>query len=185
MKNLSEQQIIFLIQNDPEMMDILKVVESMKLPDWIICAGFIRNKVWDSIHNFKLKTQPSDIDIFFYDSSNKEAGIDIKAKLKKIRPKIDWEIENQAYSHEINNDEKYSCTLDALSKLPETVTATGVKIIDGKIELVAPHGINDLVNCIIRPTPFFYEHPERKQILIERLHQKKQFTKWPKLKVII
>lgn len=185
MKSLTKNQIVELIQHDTEMMDILKKVESLNLPDWCICAGFIRNKVWDYIHENNLKTRPTDIDVMMFDSKDKDAGRKAEVRLKRMMPELDWDVENQAFCHEENGDSPYSSTPDALSKLPETATAIGVRLDQGNIELLSPHGIDDLVNCVIRPTPIFYLYPERKQIVIERLHKKKLFEKWPKLKVII
>jgi uncharacterized protein len=185
MESLTKQKIIDLVKSDSEMMSVLAVVESLNLPDWMICAGFIRNKVWDYIHNNNTKTQPSDVDVMFFDFQDRNAAIDIRKRLENLRPDIGWDIENQAFSHESNNDSPYRDTLDALSKLPETVTSIGIKSCVGELSLIAPHGIGDLVNCVIRPTPIFYRYPERKQIVIERLQEKKLFAKWSKLKVMI
>lgn len=185
MQTLTKNQIVHLIQHDAEMMDILKKVESLDLPDWCICAGFIRNKVWDYIHENDLKTRPTDIDVMMFDSQDKDAGRKAGLRLKRLIPELDWDVGNQAFCHEENNDAPYSNTLDALSKLPETVTAIGVRSNRGNIELLSPHGIDDLVNCVIRPTPIFYEYPARKQIVIERLYKKELFEKWPKIKMII
>src|SRR3989344_341827 len=42
---MTEKDILDLIKIDKWMMDILRVAEKLNLPDWIIGAGFIRNKV--------------------------------------------------------------------------------------------------------------------------------------------
>lgn len=43
MKNKDE--IISIIREDVWMMEILQSVKTLNLPDWWICAGFVRSKV--------------------------------------------------------------------------------------------------------------------------------------------
>ena len=38
------------------MMDLLKGAKSLNLPDWWICAGFVRSKIWDVLHGFDERT---------------------------------------------------------------------------------------------------------------------------------
>ena len=88
---------------------------------------------------------------------------------------------NQTYAHEWNNIPPYESAEDAISQWPETVTAVGVKIENGDLKLIAPYGIDDLVNLIIRPSPKFSGGIE---IVKERMRQKKWLEKWPKLSII-
>ncbi|EHL78823.1 hypothetical protein HMPREF1015_02191 [Bacillus smithii 7_3_47FAA] len=41
----NEKEIIQLIKEDEWMMDILRAVKSLYLPDWWVCAGFVRSKI--------------------------------------------------------------------------------------------------------------------------------------------
>ncbi len=41
----TEQDIIKLIQSDTWMMEILQTAKSLQLPDWWVCAGFVRSKI--------------------------------------------------------------------------------------------------------------------------------------------
>ena len=50
---MTEQDILKIIENDKWMMDILHVAQKLNLPDWMIGAGFVRNKVWDYLHGYK------------------------------------------------------------------------------------------------------------------------------------
>lgn len=70
MKINSEADIIQLVQDDPWMMDILENARSLQLPDWWVCAGFVRSKVWDMIHNFEKRTPLPDVDVIYFDNSN-------------------------------------------------------------------------------------------------------------------
>jgi len=55
-------RLINSIQEDRYRMNILSIVSSLKLPDWYIGAGFVRNLVWDHLHNFP-STPLNDIDV--------------------------------------------------------------------------------------------------------------------------
>ena len=70
MKNMNEKHIIDLIKKDAWRMDILRAARSINLPDWFIGAGFVRNPVWDFLHDFDKQTPISDIDIVYFDPND-------------------------------------------------------------------------------------------------------------------
>src|SRR5699024_12615064 len=47
---------------------VLKTVDRLKCKDAWVCAGFIRNKVWDVLHD--MKTSLNDIDVIYFDSDD-------------------------------------------------------------------------------------------------------------------
>lgn len=181
---MNEQDILNLIKEDEWMMGILKIAEDLDFPDWVIGAGFVRNKVWDYLHGFSdSKVDINDIDLVYYDpkGNDKEADKLLSQKLKE-QTGIDWEVRNQFYMHEKNGVLPYKSTADALSQWPETATGLGVRLEKGDLKLIAPHGIDDLVNLIMRPTPSFVD---RLEMVKERAKKKQWFEKWPKLKFFV
>lgn len=54
---------------------------------------------------------------------------------------------------------------------------------DGQVELVAPYGVDDLVNLIVRPTPFFISGNKQK-IYDDRVATKDWCEKWQRLRII-
>ncbi len=85
----NEKDIIQLIKEDEWMMDILRAVKSLDLPDWWVCAGFVRSKIWDTLHGFKERTPISDIDVIYFDDTNIEELEEIVLCIwKKIHAKI-------------------------------------------------------------------------------------------------
>jgi len=50
---MNEQDIINLVRSDKWMMNVLQEAEKLNLPELIIGAGFLRNKVWDYLHVIK------------------------------------------------------------------------------------------------------------------------------------
>lgn len=178
---MSKKDILTLIENDEWMMNILRVAEKLNFPDWVIGAGFVRNKVWDYLHGYtKKEVETNDIDLVYYDPNGNDQKTDerLSQKLRK-ETGINWEIVNEAYAHQWNHLSPYKSTIDALSQWPETATGIGVKLENGQLKLIAPHGIDDLVNLVVRPSPKFPDGIERVR---ERAEEKRWIVKWPKLK---
>ena len=72
---MTEKDILDLIKRDKWMMDILRVAEKLNLPDWIIGAGFIRNKVWDYLQGYN-KSRVDTVDIDFRAATRPMASLD-------------------------------------------------------------------------------------------------------------
>ncbi|MED4206927.1 nucleotidyltransferase family protein [Neobacillus mesonae] len=183
---MNEEKIITLIKEDKYMMDILKAAKSLNLPDWWVCAGFVRSKIWDTLHNFSKRTPLQDIDVIYFDPVNTDESEEKKyeKKLKTLNPHIPWSVKNEARMHVKNNIHPYSSSVDAISKFPETATALGVKLdAEDNVLLASPCGIQDVVNLEVKPTPFFIETKERIQIYEDRITNKNWKTIWGDLKI--
>lgn len=190
---MTESDILALIKNDSWMVGILTAAKSLNLPDWWIGAGFVRGKVWDSLHGYSSKTPLTDIDVIYFDKkdfSEDEAGKEstrqekiYEQKLGKLVPGVNWSVTNQARMHVYHNTKPYKSSEEALGDWVETATCVGVKIDDnGGYILTAPHGIGDLVNLILRPTTKTERNLEEFE---RRVTDKKWLIKWPKLKLLI
>lgn len=188
---MTKEDIILLIKNDIWMMNILKATKSLDLPDWYIGAGFVRNKVWDTLHGYSKRTPLSDVDVIYYDQKDftvDEAGKESSAaeifyenKLKKRIPGINWSVTNQARMHLFHHTTLYKSSEEALSEWVETATCIGAKLdINNNIILATPRGIDDLVNLVLRPTQ---TTPKNMKSFYERIERKKWLKKWPKLKI--
>ncbi|WP_051120222.1 nucleotidyltransferase family protein [Bacillus sp. 1NLA3E] len=168
------------------MMEILDTAKSLNLHDWWICAGFVRSKVWDELHDFSVRTTIPDIDVIYYDSTNIDELEEkkLEEKLKFLVPNIPWSVKNEARMHLRNNVPPYSSSVDAISKFPETATALGVKLDEkDNVILTAPCGISDVVNLEVKPTRFFTETKERAEIYEERITKKNWKSTWSNIKV--
>lgn len=183
----NEEDIIALIYKDKWMMELLKCAKSLNLPDWWICAGFVRSKIWDVQHGFDERTTIPDIDVIYYDRTTIEKNVEKEHEevLKRLLPTIPWSVKNQARMHSVNNIPPYSSSVDAISRFPETATALGVKLDEGNnVILTAPHGIDDVVNLKVKPTPYFYEKKEQRKIYDERIRKKNWQAVWNKVEII-
>ncbi len=182
-----------IIKEDEWMMEILKVVRTLNLPDWYIGAGFVRGKVWDTLHNYRERTPIPDIDVIYFDrdDSLKEevdkdtTQIEIKyeGKLKKLMPELNWSVTNQARMHVYHGDKPYSSSEEAMGQWVETATCIGVRLEDNdNLVVAAPRGIDDLVKLVLRPTPVQCMDLD---LFKKRVYGKNWLKKWPKLKVIV
>lgn len=181
---MNEQDIVNLVKNDEWMMSVLREAEELHLPDWMIGAGFLRNKVWDYLHGIKRDIPDTqDIDLIYFDAKNQnekvdqELGSQMKGKLG-----LEWEIVNQAYTYKWHKREyPYKDATEALSEWVETATCVAVTLKNSKLKIIAPHGISDLVNLIVRPSPC---EKNNLDAFNERYQSKKWLKKWPKLKIV-
>ncbi len=186
---MTEQDILNLISRDRWMMDVLHTAEQLKLPEWLIGGGFVRNKVWNYLHGYnKPDINTEDIDLVYYNQNGNDENADKKlSEALKTKTGLNWEVVNEAYAHQwyTIKPPPYTSSLDAVSKWPETATCIGVKTENEKLELIAPYGIEDLVNLIIRPNPAFIDKGNVKNVVVERIKKKQWLEKWPKLKLEI
>ncbi|MGE6487184.1 nucleotidyltransferase family protein [Paenisporosarcina sp. NPDC076898] len=177
MKLSNEQDIVKVISIDGWMMKVIRQAATLGLPDWWICAGLIRAKVWDELHGFSEKTILPDVDVIYFDSKNTDEYIEkfYEKELMKLDPTIPWSVKNQARMHKLNKAEPYTSSMDGMLKFPETATAIGISLDEkGELRLCAPYGVTDLLTMKICPTPFF----NGSQIYFDRLKQKNWSATW-------
>ncbi|PEG11146.1 hypothetical protein CN676_04760 [Bacillus wiedmannii] len=182
----TEQDVIHLIENDEWMMSVLKMAKSLELPDWWICAGFVRSKIWDTLHNYEARTTMPDVDVIYYNSLHKDEIYEqsLETKLMNIDATIPWSVKNQARMHVVNNMPPYSSSVDAISRFPETATALGVTLDElNNVILTAPCGIEDVLSLQVRPTAHFLETKERIHMYKNRVINKNWQSKWPNITI--
>lgn len=88
-----------------------------------------------------------------------------------------YEQPNQARMHFRNHHQPYSNTENAISYWPETATAIAARLnSNDKIEILPPHGLNDLFNLVVSPTPNFDWN-----MFQERITEKQWEQQWKNL----
>lgn len=182
----TEKEILTRIREDEWMMNVLRAADKLKLPDWWICAGFVRSKVWDVLHSYVGRTALGDIDVVYFDKEelDEEKEKEYERQLNRMSPNLPWSVKNQARMHALNSLTPYQSSIDAISKFPETATAIGVKLDEhGHLQMIAPHGLNDLLAVKLYPTPSFEKDERLMQIYKQRLVTKDWMKKWPKIEM--
>ena len=170
-----------LIELDDVLITILKTVEQLELNDCWVAAGVIRNKVWDTLHN--MHTDINDIDVIYFDESETSTQTEkaLEARLQNLMPSQPWSVKNQARMHIKNNVPPYVSSFDGVAHFPETPTAIAVRMINDQLEIMAPYGLQDLFEGIVRPTPLYQKGSKLHPIYLERMQHKKWDTIWRKL----
>jgi hypothetical protein len=177
----TDARIAAILQRDPARLDALRAVAVLDLPDCWIGAGFIRNAVWDHLHDRPQQPPDSDVDVVWFDAQAPDATRDraITAQLEASEPSLPWSVKNQARMHLRNADPPYANTAQAITHWPETATAVAVRLREGSIHVLAPHGLDDLFALTLRPTPAF-TGPKRATVLA-RIAEKHWLARWPRL----
>jgi hypothetical protein len=179
----STADIAAFIGNRPAMMELLTAVERQDLRDAWIGAGFIRNAVWDALSGVDGPAVPGDVDVIHFDrgDTSAERDAEIEARLRRDCPDIRWSVKNQARMHGRNHDAPYRDSIDAIAHWPETATAIAAHAIAGRVEVMAPHGVDDLLGLIVRPTPAF---AGKLDVYRARVRDKNWQARWPALRVL-
>ena len=185
-----KHQLIGIMKSEVWLMDVLKDVRKLGLPDWYVAAGAIRNTVWNKLHKFPGNSNLPDVDVVYFDSSDMEGKREkeLERTLTGINPSLKWEVVNQARSHLFHHGReelsqppmKSSC--ESISYWSETPTCIGARLEqDDSITICAPYGLDDLMNLIVRPIP---KPHQNMSLYIERMEEKKWDKIWPKLKIL-
>jgi hypothetical protein len=86
-REMVEKQLIQYIQEYEQLMNDLRIVKDLELPDGYIAAGYIRNYVWDRLHGFDHRERHNDIDVVYYDL--KDSSEDREYYLSRVNNK-EW-----------------------------------------------------------------------------------------------
>lgn len=178
-----QAETVQLIQRDAWRMECLEAVESLDLPDWYIAAGFLRNAIWDAVHDKPERTTLNDVDVVYYDRGGPGAidEAQVEAALKTRCPEVKWEARNQARMHLRNGHAPYRDSAHAIEHWIETATCVGVRIgRDGRLEIVAPYGLGENWSLRVAPNPRI-RYPAA--LFKERVREKRWLEHWPRLQV--
>ena len=173
-----------LIAHNPRMMRCLAVLAAHGPAGAWIGAGFVRNAVWDHLSGKDTEATPlADLDVVFHDQDIATAEHDarIEATLCAAASDLPWSVRNQARMHERNGHRPYRDVADALTHWAETAAAIAARLGPQGVEILAPFGVEDVLEMIIRPTPAFRTKPE---IPLARLEAKGWLTRWPRLRLV-
>lgn len=145
----------------------------------MFAAGFVRNLVWDHLHQFAQSTPLNDVDVIYFDADESDVSqyLAHEAKLKQLMPQLNWQVRNQARMHLRNNDAPYLSSLDAMRHWPEKETAVAIRqIAKSEYECIAAFGFESLFALQVTYNPL-----RPREVFDERVESKKWLVKWPLL----
>jgi hypothetical protein len=183
------EELEAILRSTPWMMEALMAARQVDAPDWLIGAGAVRTAVWDSLHGFDEPTALADLDLVFFDpadlSERRERALE--DALRGELPSAPWDATNQAALH-IWFEKRFGhavkpvhSTEEAVATWPEVATCVGVRLArDDRLEVVAPHGLDDLLGLVHRRNPARVSIGEYER----RLRTKRIRERWPLVRVL-
>ncbi|VDG19421.1 hypothetical protein MUDAN_BIHEEGNE_01167 [Lactiplantibacillus mudanjiangensis] len=173
-----------IILNNPELCQLLKIIQQLKLPQGALAAGSLRNTVW-SILSQQPVVFKSDIDVVFFDpQSPVERDLELYQQLQQQYPQYRWQVKNEVYMHHYNfaNQAPFKSVSDAIGHFVETPTCIGAYLDgDNALQLIAPHGLHDLTHWICRPVPYLRDDADHMAVFKQRIMQKNWQQQYPQL----
>lgn len=179
---MGERQIFDWIEQDALRMCALRAAQKLGLNDWCLAAGFVRNLLWDRLHQYPDSSPLNDIDLVYFNPQdiNPETDRQYERQLIALAPDLPWSVKNQARMHLKYGRAPYTSSSDAMSYWVEVETAVGVRLTDNnRLELVAPLGIDSLFSFTISANPK-HGMPE---VLLQRARDKQWTQRWPRLTI--
>lgn len=182
-------RLIDIVRNSAWLMSALSAVHDLGLDFWCIGAGAVRNLVWDNLHGFDLPSSLPDVDVAYFDPSatTSERDAELQRTLTQALPGVPWEVTNQAYVHHwFEGHFGYPVAPlhsleEAIASWPEYATSVGVSLrADNVVEIIAPHGLQDLFSLTIRHNPIRASAYTFRQ----RVAQKRYAERWPMVMVV-
>lgn len=180
---MSLGRVASLLAASPAHMDALRVAALAGPAGGWLAAGFVRNAVWDALSGRAPDTAYlADLDLVHHAAADPSplAEARYERALRAARP-LPWSVRNQARMHARNGHAPYRSLAEALSHWPETATAIAVRLVAGRIQVLAPFGVEDLLAMIIRPGPAHAADPAAPRA---RLASKGWAARWPGLRVV-
>lgn len=182
---MSVQQLISIVRNEDWLMEALRAVRSLQLPDWYIAAGAIRNTVWNKLHGYPGRNGQNDVDVVYFDDADIDGYREKTSEitLLKQNPSLKWEVVNQARRQFLSNRPQVHSSEESIAYWSETPTCVGARLEDDDlISVCAPHGLDDLMNLVVRPIPQPYQDLD---LYRQRVENKAWEKTWPKLHIVL
>lgn len=170
-----------LLQQDAWRWRCLQAVRDLQLPDGYIAAGFLRNAIWDAVHQ-QPSTALNDIDVVFFDPNDTRLTREqaLEAQLSLAIAGARFEVRNQARMHLKHQHTPYQSAADGIRRWVEQATCVGVRLTDDdQLEFVAPFGL--ALNWSLQVT-INAEFPQP-ELFCQRIRDKRWLTHWPLLQV--
>ena len=172
-----------LLRADPLRMACLWAARELALPDWALGAGFVRNLIWDHLHQKAEPTPLNDIDLIYLDPGDPEGADEreYETRLAVRVPGQHWEVRNQARMHVRQRVAPFASSLEALSHWVEVPTCIGVRLLaNDEFEWLAPHGFGHNWSLQVSANP---RCRQESRIFIDRIRDKQWQRIWPDLVV--
>jgi len=154
-----------ILRASPRLIRVLEIARDLGLPEWRIVSGAVYQTVWNAINGRDPDHGIKDFDLFYFDGSDlsyEAEDVEIKRAAAAYPPELSSlvEVRNQARVHlwfEARFGAPYapvSFCDEALEGFVAPAYAVGVRLEDdGRIDIAAPFGLDDMFAMRLRPNP--------------------------------
>ena len=124
------QCVCDIIQADSQRMSCLHALKQLALPQGYLGAGFLRNAIWDFLHQKSTPTPLNDVDVIYFDADNTQRSKDTfyETQLNEVLPQVKWQVKNQARMHVLHGHEPYKNCEEAISYWIEKETCVAIAL---------------------------------------------------------
>ena len=144
-------------------MAVMATVAAVNPPQWWVGAGAVRDLVWDT--RFGDGFDPAgvaDVDVAFFDLADlsEVREVALESELGRRDPNIVWDVKNQAAVHTWYPDRfgldvpPFRSVSEAVTTWPEYAACVAARLAeDGSVLILAPYGLDDLLDGVWRRNP--------------------------------
>jgi hypothetical protein len=160
-----EAELEAILRRSQPLMQVMRTMRDLDLPDWMIFSGAVYQRVLNHLGGRDLDYGIKDYDVGYFDASDisyDAEDVVIRRVAEAFQPPLrdKVEVRNQARVHlwfEKKFGEPYSpltASAEALSRFVSPMFAVGVRLeADDRMSIVAPFGLDDLFERVLRPNP--------------------------------
>ena len=142
-------------------MELLKYLREVALPQWRLVSGCLVQTVWNVLTNRPRGTGIQDYDVIYFDAADLSWEAE-DAIIQRVTAAVPLQIRNQARVH-CWYEQRFGAAYtplrgadESLMRYPVIVQAIGARLEDdGRLDIVAPFGTDDLFGMVMRPNPAF------------------------------
>jgi hypothetical protein len=151
-----------IVRGDADLVRLLTAAHELAPPQWRIVTGCLYQTVWNVLTNKPPRTGIKDYDLIYFDRSDLSWEAEdhvarcLNERVSDLPAPV--EVRNQARVHLWfkqrfgANYTPLRCADEALTRYASVVHALGVRLeTDGRLDIVAPFGFDDLFDMVIRP----------------------------------
>ncbi len=157
---LDDQLAAFVatLRRNDVLVDVLRRAAALNLPGWYLTAGCLCQTVWNVVGGRPPAEGIRDYDLFYFDPTDLSWEAE-DAVIRGAGLPAEVEIRNEARVH-LWYERKfgvpcppYSCAEAAIDSFAATTCCLGVRLVAGRWQVYAPHGLADVFNLVVRPNP--------------------------------
>lgn len=179
-----EHRLASMVRDSGALMAALETARELGLAEWCIGAGAVRGLVWDQLYGRTEDVLHGDLDLVYFDpvACSREAELALQHRLRNVMPEHDWEVVNQARVHQwMGYPQPFCSVAEGIASWPESATCVGVRLsADGVVQVIAPHGLDDLFAMRLRWNPA----RASEAVFQQRVRSKRLLERWPLVQVV-